>query len=67
MKQGNPNRKRFGLIGAMLAGFQSKPDGVTHGELQERKAFLLTKGGHAPIPHRLPNQRQRRKLKAQTR
>lgn len=28
---------------------------------------LLTNGGRAPIPHRLPNQRQRRKRAAQTR
>lgn len=70
MKQGNPNRKRFGLIaliGAMIAGFTSKPDGMSTQELQQRKAFILTNGGRAPIPNRIPNQRQRRKLAAQTR
>lgn len=70
MKQGNPNRKRFGiiaLIGAMLAGFKAAPDEMTKGELHQRKAFLLTNGGMAPIPGRLPNQRQRRKRMAQTR
>lgn len=70
MKQGNPNRKKFGviaLIGAILAGFRSAPDGMTTPELQQRKSFLLTNGGRAPIPGRLPNQRQRRKRMAQTR
>ena len=68
MKQGNP-RKRFGLvalIGAMLAGLQSKPEGVTEQDLQQRRSFVLTNGGNAPIPHRVLNQRQKRKRNRQT-
>jgi len=68
MKQGNPT-KRFGivaLIGAMLAGLTAKPKGVTEQDLQVRRASVLTNGGKAPIPQRLPNQRQRRKLNRQT-
>lgn len=67
MKQGNPT-KRFGLIAlisAMIAGLTSKPDKVTTQDLQQRKSYLLINGGKAPIPNRLPNQRQRRKLNAQ--
>lgn len=70
MKQGNPNKKRFGLvalISAMIAGLTSKPEGVTTQDLQRRRSTVLINGGVAPIPHRLPNQRQRRKLAAQTR
>ena len=69
MKQGNPTRK-FGLvslISAMIAGLTSKPNGVTDQELQQRKAFVLTNGGRAPIPSKFPNQRQKRKLAAQMR
>ena len=69
MKQGNP-RKRFGLvalIGAMISGLVDIPKEVSVQELQARRSFVLTNGGNAPIPRRLPNQRQRRKLAAQTR
>ena len=69
MKQGNPT-KRFGLvalIGAMIAGLTSKPKGVTTQDLQARRLHVLINGGVAPIPHRIPNQRQRRKLAAQMR
>jgi len=67
MKQGNPTR-RFGLvalIGAMLSGIASKPEGIKDHDLQQRRTMLLTNGGNAPIPNKLPNQRQRRKLNRQ--
>jgi len=69
MKQGNPTKK-FGfvaLISAMIAGLTPTPKGVTKQDLQQRRSHVLINGGVAPIPHRLPNQRQRRKLAAQTR
>jgi len=69
MKQGNPT-KRFGLvafISAMISGLASRPEGVTHGELVQRKNMILTNGGRAPIPSKIPNQRQKRKLAAQMR
>lgn len=68
MKQGNPTR-RFGLvalIGAMLSGLTSKPQGVTEQDLQQRRTYVLTNGGKAPIPHRVLNQRQKRKRNRQT-
>lgn len=68
MKLGNPT-KRFGLIamiGAMIAGRMAKPEGLTDQDLHQRRSFVLTNGGKAPIPHRLSNQRQRRKLNRQT-
>lgn len=70
MKQGNPNRKRFGiiaLISAMISGLTSRPEKMDVAELQQRRAFILTNGGRAPIPTRVLNQRQRRKRAAQTR
>lgn len=63
MEQGNPT-KRFGLIaliGAMLSGLTSKPEGVTEQDLHSRRTMLLTNGGLAPIPSRVLNQRQKRK------
>lgn len=68
MKQGNPT-KRFGmiaLIGAILSGNQSMPKGTDRGSLLQRRNTLLTNGGAAPIPHKMLNQRQRRKLYRQT-
>jgi hypothetical protein len=69
MKQGNPNKRKFGiiaLIGAMLAGLTAKPEGVNDVDLQYRRASILTNGGVAPIPRKVPNQRQKRKLNRQT-
>ena len=63
------NSKGFGmiaLIGAMLSGLTAKPEGVTTEHLQNRRSFLLTNGGKAPIPHRVLNQRQKRKIARQT-
>ena len=63
MKQGNPT-KRFGiiaLIGAMLSGMTSRPEGVSNSDLQQRRTILLTNGGRAPIPFKTQNQKQRRK------
>lgn len=68
MKQGNPTRK-FGiiaLISAMIGGLMERPKDMPVAELHSRKGQLLTNGGMAPIPHKLPNQRQRRKLARQT-
>ena len=68
MKQGNPT-KRFGLIaliGAMLAGMTARPEGVEHKDLVQRRTYLLTNGGVAPMPQRMMNQRQRRKRNRQT-
>lgn len=69
MKQGDPTKKLgiIALIGAMLSGMSKAPDGITSGDLHQRRSILLTNGGMAPIPRRLPNQRQRRKLAAQNR
>ena len=67
MKQGNPT-KRFGLvalIGAMLSGMTSKPEGVTERDLHQRRTFVLTNGGIAPIPAKMLNQRQKRKRNRQ--
>ena len=69
MKQGNPN-KRFGIIAllsAMIAGTKSMPDNLSHHDILTKKRMLLTNGGYAPIPYRLLNQRQKRKLAAQNR
>lgn len=68
MKQGNPNKKRgiIALISAMIAGMTSRPEGVGHTELVQRRSYLLTNGGVAPIPTRVLNQRQRRKRNRQT-
>ena len=69
MKQGNPT-KRFGiiaLISAMIAGLTSRPENTSVKDLHQRRSVLLTNGGAAPIPQRLPNQRQRRKSAAQNR
>ena len=63
MKQGNPTR-RFGIIatiGAMLSGLMSMPTNVTAQNLQQRRTMLLTNSGNAPIPHKMLNQRQKRK------
>jgi len=67
MKQGNPTKK-FGiiaLIGAMLSGMTSKPEGVTHAHLKTRKAALLTNGGYGGMRSNGKNQRQKRKLARQ--
>ena len=67
MKQGNPTR-RFGiiaLIGAMISGMTSRPEGVEHKDLVQRRTYLLTNGGVAPVPSRMMNQRQRRKRNRQ--
>ena len=69
MKQGNP-RKKFGviaLLGAMISGLvsRSNTDNAQVSELHQRKNFLLTNGGRAPIPGRMKNQRQKRKLNRQ--
>ena len=68
MKQGNPTKRTgvIALIAAMLSGMKSKPEGVSHKDLIQRKSFLLTNGGVAPIPARLLNQRQKRKRFRQT-
>ncbi len=69
MKQGNTT-KRFGLVAllsAMLGGMVRKPEGTTDADLHQRRNMVLTNGGRAPIPYRLPNQRQRRKLASQNR
>jgi|JI9StandDraft_1071089.scaffolds.fasta_scaffold196397_2 hypothetical protein len=68
MKQGNPT-KRFGLVallGAMLGGLMKRPEGVTEHDLQQRRTYVLTNGGRAPIPTKVLNQRQKRKLNRQT-
>jgi hypothetical protein len=51
MKQGNPTRKRFGLvalINAMIGGMMSRPEGVNVEDLQKRRAHVLANGGMAP-------------------
>lgn len=68
MKQGNQT-KRFGIIsllGAMISGMASRPADMEHKDLVQRRTYLLTNGGIAPIPSRMLNQRQKRKLKRQT-
>lgn len=50
----------------MLSGMVSRPEGMSDAEIHERRASLLTNGGRAPIPHKMLNQRQKRKLKRQT-
>jgi len=68
MKQGNASKK-FGiiaLIGAMISGMTSRPEGVQHKDLVQRRTYLLTNGGVAPIPSRVLNQRQKRKRNRQT-
>jgi len=68
MKQGNPTRKMgiIALIGAMISGMANRPAGVEHKDLVQRRSRLLTNGYDAPIPHKLMNQRQKRKLNRQT-
>jgi len=69
MKQGNTT-KRFGiiaLISAMLGGGVSMPADTSRQDLSRRRNFLLTNGGLAPIPGKMMNQRQKRKLAAQNR
>ena len=68
MKQGNPTR-RFGLIAllsAMIGGTVAMPKGEDTASLSHRKNMVLTNGGAAPIPYKMMNQKQRRKLQRQT-
>lgn len=50
----------------MLGGLTAKPQGVTEQDLQQRRTYVLTNGGNAPIPHKMLNQRQKRKRNRQT-
>ena len=69
MKQGKPKtHNRFGviaLISAMISGMTSRPEGVQHKDLVQRRTYLLTNGGIAPIPSKIMNQRQKRKRNRQ--
>ena len=67
-------KKGFGIVrllaGLIAAGMnydRTEAKGSEIASMQRHKGFLLTNGGAAPIPSRMLNQRQKRKLKAQTR
>ena len=62
-------RKTLGLvatIAAMFSGMESLPEGMSFADLERIRTTALTNGGRAPIPSKMLNQRQRRKLNRQT-
>ena len=68
MKQGNA-KKKFGiiaLISAIINGAQQMPQGRTIQDLSQQKTNLLINYGRAPIPAKMLNQRQRRKIYRQS-
>lgn len=54
------------ILGAMIKGALARPGETNVKDLMVHRDMLLTNGGVAPIPPRMPNQRQRRKLNRQT-
>jgi hypothetical protein len=61
--------KTLGLIATIAAIFsrsQSLPEGMNHSDLNSIRVTALTNGGRAPIPSKMLNQRQKRKLNRQT-
>lgn len=61
--------KTFGLVATIAAIFSGRvgvPEGMNHSDLERIKTAALTNGGRPPIPSKMLNQRQRRKLNRQT-